>query len=216
MDAFLFNKWMDHFIEAMKKKGGMSPIQRHLMILDGHNSHVTLGVILKANDAGLDMVTLPSHTSHEIQPLDVAVFKPFKTAFRAYIDVWSMTHKGQKTMKEDLAQWVSLALKKAMTPSNIKVGFRCTGIWPLNNTAMTNKMCPSEGFIEKSLEVQINEILEEDVPSSEENVVHYYVDVEGDVEPKDVDMKIHQKLILVNSLDCHNTRLELLELDLKL
>jgi hypothetical protein len=81
---------------------------------------------------------------------------------------------------------------------------------------MINKMGPSEGFIEKSLEVQINEILEEDVPSSEENVVHYYVDVEGDVEPKDVDMKIHQKLILVNSLDCHNTRLELLELDLKL
>jgi hypothetical protein len=183
MDAFLFNKWMDHFIEAMKKKGGMSPIQRHLMILDGHNSHVTLDVILKANDASLDMVTLPSHTSHEMQPLDVAVFKPFKTAFRAYRDVWSMTHKGQKTMKEDLAQWVSLALKKAMTPSNIKAGFKHIGIWPLNNTAMINKMGPSEGFIEKSLEVQIKEILEEHVPSLEENVVHYYVDVEGDVEP---------------------------------
>ena len=133
----------------MKKKGSMSPIQRHLMILDGHNSHVTLDVIVKANKARLDMVTLPSHTSHEIQPLDVAIFKPFKIEFMAYRDVWSMT------MKEDLAQWVSLALKKAMTPSNIKAGFKCIGIWPLDNTAMINKMGPSEGFIEKSLEVQI-------------------------------------------------------------
>jgi hypothetical protein len=183
MNAYLFNKWMDHFIEAMKKKGGMSPIQRHLMILDGHNSHVILDVIVKANEAGLDMVTLPSHTSHEMQPLDVAVFKPFKTAFRAYRDIWNMIHKGQKTMKEDLVQWVSLALKKAMTPSNIRAGFRRTGIWPLNNTAMTNKIGPSEGFIEKSLDVQINEILEEDVSSTQEDLVHYYVDVEGEESP---------------------------------
>jgi hypothetical protein len=140
MNAYLFNKWMDHFIEAMKKKGGISLIQRHLMILDGHNSHVILDVIVKANEAGLDMVTLPSHTSHEMQPLDVAVFKPFKTAFRAYRDIWSMTHKGQKTMKEDLAQWVSLALKKAMTPFNIRARFRRIGIWLLNNTTMTNKL----------------------------------------------------------------------------
>lgn len=65
MDAFLFNKWMDHFIKAMKR-GGMSPIQKHFMILDEHNSHVTLNVIVKADEVGLDMVTLSFHTSHEI------------------------------------------------------------------------------------------------------------------------------------------------------
>ena len=56
------------------------------MILDGHNSHVTLEVVVKAREAGLDLLTLPSHT---LQPLDVFVFKPLKTTFRAYMDIWS-------------------------------------------------------------------------------------------------------------------------------
>jgi len=28
------------------------------------------------------MITLPSHTSHALQPLDLTCFKPFKTTFR--------------------------------------------------------------------------------------------------------------------------------------
>jgi hypothetical protein len=31
---------------------------------------------------GLDMITLPSHTSHALQPLDVSCFNPFKTTFK--------------------------------------------------------------------------------------------------------------------------------------
>jgi hypothetical protein len=33
-------------------------------------------------EAGLDIVSLSSHTSHVLQPLDVSCFKPFKIAFR--------------------------------------------------------------------------------------------------------------------------------------
>jgi hypothetical protein len=46
--------------------------------LDGHGSHVTLEVIERAQKFELDMIILPSHTSHAFQPLDVACFKPFK------------------------------------------------------------------------------------------------------------------------------------------
>ena len=75
MNAYLFNKWMDHYIQAMKKRGGMTPIQKHLLILHGHNLYLTLNVILEANKASLDMATLPFHTIHEMQPLDVAIFE---------------------------------------------------------------------------------------------------------------------------------------------
>jgi hypothetical protein len=53
-----------------------------LLILDGHGSHVTLEVIEQAQEFGLDMIILLSHTSHALWPLDVACFKPFKTPFR--------------------------------------------------------------------------------------------------------------------------------------
>jgi hypothetical protein len=42
--------------------------------------------------------------------------------------------------KEDLAQWVFLALKKALTTTNICKGFLAIGIWPLNLDAMASKM----------------------------------------------------------------------------
>jgi hypothetical protein len=170
---------MDHFLQVMRIRGGLSPAQRHLMVLDGHTSHVTLNVIIKAYEAGLDMVTLPSHTSHALQPLDVACFRPFKTAFRVYRDIWSIANKGQQCKKEDLAQWMSLSLKKALTPENIKAGFRATGILPLDKDRMSAKMGPSEGFNHKAQDIQIEEILEELVPLPKENVVHYYVDIEG-------------------------------------
>ena len=133
------------------------------MILDGHNSHVTLEVINQAKKAGLDMVTLPSHTSHTLQPLDVAVFKPFKTAFRAYRDIWTMNHKGNVPRKENFVQWVSLALKRAASPQNIKAWFRATGIWRFNPEKMKFKMQPSKGFRDIPLEFSNPEIMDEDV-----------------------------------------------------
>jgi hypothetical protein len=49
-----------------------------MFILDGHGSHVTFEAIQQAQKFGLDMIILPSRTSHALQPLDVACFKPFK------------------------------------------------------------------------------------------------------------------------------------------
>ncbi len=62
--------------------GGVSFINKHLLILDGHGNHVTLEAIEQAKDIRLDMLTLPSHTSHALQPLDVFCFKPFKITFK--------------------------------------------------------------------------------------------------------------------------------------
>ncbi len=49
----------------LKKKsilGGISQINCHLLILDGHGSHLTLKATQQAQEFGLDMVTFPSHT----------------------------------------------------------------------------------------------------------------------------------------------------------
>ncbi len=55
---------------------------RNLLILDGHGSHVTLKAIEQTQAFGLNMITLPSHTSHALQLLDVAYFKFFKTTLK--------------------------------------------------------------------------------------------------------------------------------------
>ena len=79
MTSYLFSAWISHFIQSIVNLGGISPIQRHLLILDRHGSHVILAMAVAAKRAGLDIVSLQSHTSHALQPLDVCVFGPFKT-----------------------------------------------------------------------------------------------------------------------------------------
>jgi hypothetical protein len=57
-----------------------------------------------------------------------------------YWDVWTLANKDKYVKKEDLAQWVSLAFKKALTLRNVLRGFEMIGIWPLNLNAMVGKM----------------------------------------------------------------------------
>jgi len=47
-------------------------------------SHVMLESIEQAQAFELDMVTLPFHISHTLQPLDVFCFKTFKTKFKEW------------------------------------------------------------------------------------------------------------------------------------
>jgi len=56
---------------------------------------------------------------------------------------WIGNNKGKIPIKEDLAQWVSHALKRALTKENITKGFEVTGIYPLNPHTMKFKMEPS-------------------------------------------------------------------------
>ena len=122
-----------------------------------------------------DMISLPSHTSHELQPLDKAYFRPFKVAFRTYRVLWSIKNSGSKCRKENLTQWASLAPKKALIPQNITIGFRATRMWPLNPQAMTFEIGPNETFVNEDQEQeQREEILGGDLPSCEEGIVHYY------------------------------------------
>ena len=128
------------------------------------------------------MITLPVHTFHGLQPLDVSYFKPFKVAFRAYKNVWYKRNNGARVKKEDLASWVSLATKKTLTSFNIMAGFKGIGIWPLDLEAMKDKMGSSKGFLpqtpdEVELEEEVKaEILQEEIPPPPCNVIHYYVD----------------------------------------
>jgi hypothetical protein len=147
MTALLFSQWISHFIKALESRGGVSPTTRHLLIVDGHNSHVTLEVVQKAMEVGLDLLTLPSHTSHCLQPLDVSIFGPFKRAFKRCRDRWTLQNIGRGASKAVLAQWVSSALEKALTENNIRSGFWAIGIWPLNKDVVNQYMLPSVQFV---------------------------------------------------------------------
>jgi hypothetical protein len=94
--------WILYFVKSLKTQGGISPTNRHLLVLDGHELHVILELVYKAMQIGLDLLTLPSYTCHNLKPLDVSVFRPINCTFRGYRDAWTLQHRGQPAQKEDL------------------------------------------------------------------------------------------------------------------
>jgi hypothetical protein len=122
MSTFLFKEFISFFNKSVPS--GVSLNNQHLLILDGYGSHVTIEAIEKAKDFGLDNITLPSHTSHSLQPLDVSYFKPFKTAFRKFKDVGMSRNNHMEPNKIIIAGWVDQALKQSFTKNKIGLGLK--------------------------------------------------------------------------------------------
>lgn len=126
MTKELFFSWLCHF--AASVPGGVSPEIRHLLIFFGHCSHVAIQTIKEANKLGIDLLTLPAHTTHRLQPLDVSVFGPFKCYFRSERASWMAKNPRVEVKRFELAELASKAFARALTASNIRDGFRGTGI----------------------------------------------------------------------------------------
>jgi hypothetical protein len=109
-----------------------------LLILDGHDNHVTLETIKQGKELGLNMITLPSHTLQTLQPLDVFCFKPFKTTFKKVKNASMFRNNDMEPCKITLIGWVDQVLEQSLT-KKIKFGFRNIGIWAFNLKAMDGK-----------------------------------------------------------------------------
>ncbi|XP_072377877.1 uncharacterized protein [Diabrotica undecimpunctata] len=71
MRSELFLPVLQHFAQHER------PSKEHpkLMIIDNHESHLSITALDFAKENGIILLTLPPHCSHKLQPLDVAVLK---------------------------------------------------------------------------------------------------------------------------------------------
>jgi hypothetical protein len=124
----IFLTYLDHFIKFTKP----SENDIQLLILDNHESHVSISAIQKAKDNHIIMLTLPPHTSHKLQPLDRSVFGPFKTFYSKAMAEFLLTNNAKPVTIYDVCQISDRAYELAFTLKNIVSGFRVTGIFPVN------------------------------------------------------------------------------------
>ncbi|WAR04799.1 hypothetical protein MAR_020660 [Mya arenaria] len=73
MDDDIGERWFDEvFLQFC------GPERPQLLILDGHSSHETLGILMRAMEENIHILSLPPHTTHIPQPLDKTVFGPVR------------------------------------------------------------------------------------------------------------------------------------------
>jgi hypothetical protein len=106
--------------------GGIFQTNCHLLILNGHGSHVTLKAIEQAQVFGLYMATLHSHSSHAFQPLRISCFKPFKTTFKKKKDDAMVKNNHFETNKMMVVSWVDLG--SILSRNNIQSRYTITSI----------------------------------------------------------------------------------------
>lgn len=85
-------KWLTTVFKPLTKPADAT--QRQLLIMDRHRSHITVNVIAHCMEYVIDLLILPPHTLHMLQPLDVSVFLLLKHALAAETDAASQVNAG--------------------------------------------------------------------------------------------------------------------------
>jgi hypothetical protein len=116
-----------------------------LIVYDGHSTHIDEEIILRALEENIIILKLPPHTSHLLQPLDLAVFKVFKTKWNEKLIAWQREHIGRKLPKSLFSKMLGETWKD-ISPDSIKNGFRKAGIHPFNS-----KIVSEEQFVPEAL-----------------------------------------------------------------
>jgi hypothetical protein len=112
--------------ETARKDG-----KRRLLLLDGHGSHLTARFIAFCLNKSIDLVVLPPHTSHILQPLDVGLFGPLKRALSTEIDRLFRLDTRRIPRIEWTTAYIT-ARSRAFTTRNVESAFRASGIYPLS------------------------------------------------------------------------------------
>jgi len=129
MTSEIFGAWLEHFIHTVKP----TKENKVLLILDGHLSHTkNLTAIIRARKSGVVMVSLPPHTTHKLQPLDVAFFGPFSKYYDSAITSYMRTNPGKVVTEYQMSSLLNEAYGRAASLQNAVSGFQKTGLWPLS------------------------------------------------------------------------------------
>ena len=129
------------------------PTRPVLLNMDGHGTHMSIELIELARSSGVHLLCLPSHTTHVLQPLDVGVFRSFKSYFSKACSKYLAAHPGRVITSDKLASLVAEAWPLSLSPLNIMSGFKKTGIYPLNPSEVTDRqIAPSTLFQQPSTE----------------------------------------------------------------
>jgi hypothetical protein len=149
------NGWTDSYLALEWPRRNFEPFTRpdilndwSLLVLDGHESHITWEFIAYALSCKIICLCLPPHSFHNTQPLDVGVFSPYEGAYsQALANIQQQGITGvDKILFLEIFQ---TARAIAFTERNIRRAFRGAGLFPLNPTKVLDripKSAHSTGF----------------------------------------------------------------------
>lgn len=131
----IFEDWIQHFAKFTKASKD-DPV---LLLMDNHSTHSTLRSYHYCRDNGIKVVSVPPHTSHRLQPLDVGFFGPLKSAYNQECDRYIKARKHEKILQTDIAELFKTAFNKVAAVEKGVKAFETTGIYPFNRSVFSDE-----------------------------------------------------------------------------
>jgi hypothetical protein len=103
MTSAIFLRWLDHFASSLPP----GTKRQVMLVYDGYGDHYNDEIVSKSIEVGVILVLLPANATHLVQPLDVSVFKPFKTVLKRQIEHFMCEHAATSLSKKDAVKIAS-------------------------------------------------------------------------------------------------------------
>jgi hypothetical protein len=102
-----------------------------VLINNGFGPHESLEVMQFGHENNIILYRLPSHTSHKLQPCDIGVFGPLKTAHREHVE--ELYRRGASTIgKQHFTLLYDQARRAALTSRIMKSRWAKAGLYLFN------------------------------------------------------------------------------------
>jgi hypothetical protein len=106
--------------------------EARILILDGHGSHISIDFLWHCKQNNVQLVFLPPHSSHVLQPLDLSCFSIAKSKYRGKIAELAALDDSAPVKKKRFVYCYNLARTEALSGRVIRAGWKASGIFPWN------------------------------------------------------------------------------------
>jgi hypothetical protein len=128
-DSKISLEWLTRVFDPQTREIANS--KPRVLISDSFATHETLEVLEFCFANNIILCCLPSHTSHKLQPCNISVFRPLKTAYRDQVK--RLNRGGIDTIsKQHFTYLYQPARDRAITKRNILAGWAAARLFPFN------------------------------------------------------------------------------------
>lgn len=129
-----------------------------VLFVDGHSSHLTMELSNFCIENRIELIALYPNATHILQPMDVAIFHPLKSAWRKGVQKFKVTNEGMKLKRENFGPLLKEVIEQNLTPEMFKNGFRTCGLFPLDADAVPyHKYCKALDPVPKTSETKTHD-----------------------------------------------------------
>ncbi|XP_072398357.1 uncharacterized protein [Diabrotica undecimpunctata] len=134
MTAELFSSVLQHIVKHTR----CSLEDPMLLLVDNHESHISLHSVKFCKESGIVLLSFAPHTTHRMQPVDIGVYGPFKNFCSIAFNDWMVLNPGKTITIKNIPELTHRAYARAFTNKNIVSSFKKPGIWPFNRLAFSD------------------------------------------------------------------------------